>query len=154
MWLYLHGSLPTAQVLGSRGLILDLMCKMCNKDYETIEHLFRGCEVAHNFYSSCKFPIALEIPSLFLLKLGLKSIVRMELMPLFKGIPWKILFPMGLWQLWLHINNFLFKIGTADSQVWRKCIQGNAKFFSIGLETKTKQLKTIVPVGWEKPPRG
>lgn len=36
MWLYLHGSLPTAQVLGSRGLILDLMCKMCNKDYETI----------------------------------------------------------------------------------------------------------------------
>ena len=71
-----------------------------------------------------------------------------------KGIPLKVLFLMGLWYLWTHRNNFLFRIGTLDPLIWRKCIQGSAEFFSIGLVTKTKQLKTIVPVGWEKPPRG
>ncbi|KAK9991626.1 hypothetical protein SO802_026611 [Lithocarpus litseifolius] len=71
-----------------------------------------------------------------------------------KGIPWKVLFPMGLWHLWTHRNNFLFRTGTVDSQEWRKCIQNSVEFFSIGIITKTRQLKTIVPVGWEKPPRG
>ena len=61
---------------------------------------------------------------------------------------------MGLWYLWTHRNNFLFRAGTLDPWVWRKCIQDSAEFFSIGLVTKTKQLKTIVSMGWEKPPRG
>ena len=71
-----------------------------------------------------------------------------------KGMPWKVLFSMGLWHLWIHRNDFLFRTGTINSQVWRKCFQGSAEFFSIGLVTKTKQLKTVVPMGWEKPLRG
>ena len=62
-----------------------------------------------------------------------------------KGIPWKVLFPMGLWHLWIHRNNFLFRTRTMDARVRRKCIQGSFEFFSIGFVTKTKQLKTIVP---------
>ena len=61
---------------------------------------------------------------------------------------------MGLWYLWTHRNNFLFRKGAVDPQVWRKCIQGSAEFFSIGLVSKSKKLKSIVPVGWEKPLRG
>ena len=49
---------------------------------------------------------------------------------------------------------FFFRTRTINSQVWRKCIQGSAEFFSIRLVTKTKQLKTVVLVGWEKPLRG
>ena len=50
LWLCLHDSLPTAQVLSSRGLTIDSVCKLCNKHVETIEHLFRGCEIAHQFW--------------------------------------------------------------------------------------------------------
>ncbi|XP_030958826.1 uncharacterized protein LOC115980745 [Quercus lobata] len=38
--------------------------------------------------------------------------------------------------------------------IWRKCIQAGAEFFAIGFASKIKQQKSIVPVGWEKPPRG
>ena len=41
-----------------------------------------------------------------------------------------------------------------DTQNWRKCIQGSVEFYSIGLPSKAKQLKNVVSVGWEKPPRG
>ena len=49
IWLCLHNSLPTTYVLGSRGLNLDTMCKVCNKIFETIEHLFKGCEFTLQF---------------------------------------------------------------------------------------------------------
>ena len=49
LWLCLHSSLPTAEVLGSRGLMLDPVCKICNRENETIEHLFKGYDFAHNF---------------------------------------------------------------------------------------------------------
>lgn len=48
----------------------------------------------------------------------------------------------------------MLRTGNVDPQTWKRCIQGSAKFFSIGLEAKIKTPKTIVPVGWEKPPMG
>ena len=41
-----------------------------------------------------------------------------------------------------------------DSHCWRKCFQAGIEYFAIGLASKIKQQRTIVPVGWEKPPRG
>ena len=64
-----------------------------------------------------------------------------------KGIPWKVLFPMGLWHLWTHRNNFLFRTGVVDSQFWRKCIQAGTEFFAIGFASKIKHQKSIVPMG-------
>ena len=61
---------------------------------------------------------------------------------------------MGLWFLWTHRNTFLFRSSFVDSQNWRKCFQSNAEFYFIGLSSKTKQLKNVVSVGWEKPLRG
>jgi len=56
IWLCLHNSLPTTHVLGSRGLNLDTMCKMCNRSFETIEHLFRGCEFTFQFWMQVQVP--------------------------------------------------------------------------------------------------
>ena len=68
-----------------------------------------------------------------------------------KGIPWRIIFPFGLW---LHGNNFIFTIGTVDNQCWKKCLRYSTKFFAVGLEARSKPVKSIIPVGWEKPPWG
>ena len=61
---------------------------------------------------------------------------------------------MGRGFLWTHKNTFLFRSGSVDTQNWRKFIQGSAEFYSIGLSLKAKQLKNVVSMGWEKPPRG
>ena len=154
IWFCLHDSLPTAHVLGSKGLIHEPLCKLCNKHYETIKHLFRGCEVAHQFWLQLQAPHcsinSFTLPFKTWTEVNCNDGMNVTV----KGIPWKVLFPMGLWYLWTHRNNFLFRTGTLDPLIWRKCIQGSVEFFLIGLVTKTKQLKTIVPVGWEKPPRG
>ena len=154
LWLCLHDSLPTTEVLSSRGLILDPMCKMCNRDYETIKHLLKGCEVTHNFWQQLQTPYYTRNSFTLPLKEWIEANCKDELNATVKGMPWKILFPMALWQLWLHKNNFVFRTGTMDHQLWKECLQYSTEFYSIGLEAKIKQSKTSVPLGWKKPPRG
>ena len=154
LWLCFHDSLPTAQVLSSRGLTIDPVCKLCNKHFETIEHLFRGCEIAHQFWLQLQTPHCYRNSFTLPFKAWLEVNCIDKLNVTVRGIPWRVLFPMGLWFLWTHRNIFLFRSGSVDTQNWRKCIQGDVEFYYIGLSLKTKQLKNVVSVGWEKPPRG
>lgn len=61
---------------------------------------------------------------------------------------------MGLWQLWLRRNNFIFRIRIVDIMVHTKCIRDNAEHFSIGAKTRLNRMKTMISVEWEKPPMG
>ena len=70
------------------------------------------------------------------------------------GIPWKIVFPMGVWQLWLHRNTFLFKSGKVNRSCYNKSVKDSVEYFSIGLNAKLPKVKSVVAVGWEKPPAG
>ena len=69
-----------------------------------------------------------------------------------KSITWRIIFPLGFWQLWLHRNSFIFSTGIVDNQYWKKCLRYSIEFFAIGLEVRSKPAKSIIHVGWEKPP--
>ena len=70
------------------------------------------------------------------------------------GIPWKILFPIRVWNLWLHRNNCVFRTGKLERSYFKKSIKDSAKFFSIGRNVKMPKAKIVVEVGWEKPPMG
>ncbi|KAL0006019.1 hypothetical protein SO802_013580 [Lithocarpus litseifolius] len=70
------------------------------------------------------------------------------------SLPWKIIFPMGLWHLWLARNNFLFKKGVIDTMIHIKCIKESAEFFSIGAKVRCNKMKKVIRVAWEKPPLG
>ena len=50
LWLCLHNSVPTEEVLGSRGLRLDTICNLCHQNMETIDHLLRGYGFAWDFW--------------------------------------------------------------------------------------------------------
>lgn len=70
------------------------------------------------------------------------------------GIPWKIIFIMSIWQIWLHRNEFVFRTGRVDPNLYRKCIQSSAEFFSIDMKNKIPLSKTCIPMSWQKPPVG
>ena len=154
LWLCLHNSVPTGEVLGSRGLSLDPICKLCLQSMETIDHLLRGCWFAKDFWQQTQFPICMRdtfsLPVSKWLEVNCKADINYCRM----GIPWKILFPMGVWKLWLHRNNFIFKTGKVNQSCFRKSIKDSAEFFSIRLNAKLPKAKIVVAVGWEKPPLG
>ena len=70
------------------------------------------------------------------------------------GIPWKILFPMGVWNLWLHRNNVTFRTSKMDRSCFKKSIKDGAEYFFVGLNVKMPKARALIAVGWEKPPMG
>ena len=70
------------------------------------------------------------------------------------GIPWKILFSIRVWNLWLHRNNYVFKTDKLERSYFKKSIKDSTEFFSVGRNVKMPKAKIIVEVGWEKPPMG
>ena len=146
--------MPTEEVLGSRGLRLDTICNLCHQSMETIDHLLRGCGFARDFWQQLQFPICMtetfNLPIGKWLEVNCKANIKYNRM----GIPWKILFPMGVWHVWLHRNNFIFKTGKVDRSCFKKSIKDSVEFFFVGLNAKLPKAKSVVAVGWDKPPMG
>ena len=111
-------------------------------------------DIAHKVWQELQVPHCLRDSFTLLIRDWLEVNCKSVMSSKFMGIPWRILFSMGVWQLWLHRNNYVFWTGNVDQSTWKRCIQAYAKFFSIGLDTKIKNPKTIVPVRCDKPPVG
>ena len=136
LWLCLHNSVPTGDVLGSRDLNIDPMFNLCQRGNETIEHLLRSCEVAQRFWQDLKFPQCLrdsfKLPFGKWLEINCQKEIRSDIM----GLPWKILFVMGIWHIWLHRNEVTFRLGRVDNMSHMRCIKESVEFFSLGINCK------------------
>ncbi|XP_050273143.1 uncharacterized protein LOC126716155 [Quercus robur] len=118
LWLCLHNSVPTREVLDSRGLSLDPICSLCHQSIETIDHLLRGCEYARDFWQQLQF---------------------LNCMRETFNLP---------------ISEWLEASWKVDRSCFKKSIKDSVEFFSIGLHAKLPKAKSVIAVGWEKPPMG
>ena len=64
------------------------------------------------------------------------------------------MFPIRVWNLWLHRNNCVFRTGKLERSYFKKSIKDSAEFFRVGRNVKMPKAKIVVEVGWEKPPMG
>ena len=65
------------------------------------------------------------------------------------GIPWEVLFPMGLWLLWLQRNAFIFRTGVVNPNLVGACVKKGAELFAFGLGSKIAPCREIVQVAWK-----
>ena len=112
LWLCIYNSVPTCEVLGSRGFTLDNTCPICHRVAESLNHFLRGCFYAKDFWnklgipSDCKGSFVEDMVSWLHFNCTSKSFQH--------GVPWKIIFPIGVWHLWLHRNAYIFRMGIID----------------------------------------
>ena len=132
LWLCMHNILPIGEVLGSRCLNLNLTCPLCSKETESIKHLLRSCEFAQAFRQKLNDPHFLKESFNKPLRKWLEVNCNTKIASNCMGIPWGIVFPMGVWHLWLQQNLCVFKTSSPDTKATKKCIQSAANFFAIG----------------------
>jgi len=142
----MHNSLPTSEVLGSRGLNLNPTCPLCSKETESIEHLLRSCEFAQAFWQKLNYPHFLRESFNKPLREWLEVNCNTKIASNCMAIPWGIVFPMGVWHLWLQQNLCVFKTSSLDTKATEKCIQSATKFFAIGTRIKLLVSKSIIPI--------
>lgn len=102
LWLCSHYSILTREVLGLRGSSLDLSCPVCGLHLESILHTLRDCHIAKNFW----IDLGIQGSTLDFFSVNLFDWLKGNCMSStrtsYGNLPWKFLFPFGVWHLWLH----------------------------------------------------
>ena len=102
LWLVSRNSIPTRVGLGSKGFNLCLTCEVCGISDESIIHALRECPGAKRVWT--ELGISSTNQEFYNLPLPewLKSNCSSAQFYLRPRIPWKMLFPQGLWLIWLQ----------------------------------------------------
>ena len=102
LWLVSQNSIPTRVGLGSKGFNLCLTCEVRGISDESIIHALRECPGAKRVWT--ELGISSTNQEFYNLPLPewLKSNCSSAQFYLRPRIPWKMLFPQGLWLIWLQ----------------------------------------------------
>nr|AIK35195.1 LINE-type retrotransposon LIb DNA [Ipomoea batatas] len=116
IWKIMENGLLTNSERRRRGLLEAATCPSCGTNDETIDHLFRSCDVAVNCWEAAAPPTA------FMYSFHLPVTVWMEKSCASnqtngRGISWRLIFPYILWNMWKGRNNQVFN---------NVCTNGNA----------------------------
>lgn len=147
LWLSIHNSVPTCEVLGSRGFTLDTICPICQREAEMLQHILWDCHYAKNFWN--KLGVLAECRNDFLEDMGNRFHLNCTSVSSQHGIPWKISFPMGGWHLWLYRNAYIFRLGVVDDEFYMQCRRKVAEFFAIAVEGKVQAEKHLQATSWQ-----
>lgn len=52
LWKILNNSLPIGKEFIKRRIIVESMCRFCEKEIETLEHLFRDCSISRHVWAA------------------------------------------------------------------------------------------------------
>lgn len=108
-WLILLNKLPTNELRNHRGLCQSGLCPRCNLEIEDINHLFRGCPKAKDFWSLFRssqwLSKDLDCPILDWITRNLKST---KISGIGNNIPWSCIFLAIIWQIWKDRNRKSF----------------------------------------------
>ncbi|KAK9007027.1 hypothetical protein V6N11_019355 [Hibiscus sabdariffa] len=173
-WLILHERVPVKVELLKRGIISlpDDRCPFCNKERETVEHLFFTCFVSWKIWNSIANYWGL---SLVLHRNPLKFVLGWphHCSKLASDSMWQLLPFAIIWSLWLHRNEIIFQSKSLDAirlfhsvkmraSWWWKALQSDSKIplDSISSDPSIASIKGAAPSSssakgcWTPPPVG
>lgn len=69
-----------------------------------------------------------------------------------QNIDWKVVFPLGIWNIWLHRNAVVFNDGRTRGSVKANTISQVMEFAFLGINEKSAASRNTIQVKWTKPP--
>ncbi|XP_021751015.1 uncharacterized protein LOC110716678 [Chenopodium quinoa] len=106
-WKVIRNKLPTKHNLMKRGLLMEEGCVFCNKREETIEHLFRDCEVVKRAWWG-EFGIRTEVNNHVQLEQWLMDLLWYSFKLEQEGMVSERILVL-LYAIWLHRNEIIFR---------------------------------------------
>lgn len=152
LWICYHGKLFTVAHLAHQGIQINPTCAICKAHDESIEHLFRECPIAINFWRKLGIPQSKRAT----FRTSFKEWVRVNCLAYEKhsmNIPWRFIFPQALWLLWKQRNEAVFNKGKLNERLHDICLQQATEFYALSM-APDKEKKRQVLVGWSPPPGG
>ena len=146
LWLCFHNNVPMRKVLESRGIIHDACYPLCRNHEETIIHTLKDCPIAMIFWRKIRTP-----QNIFnFMHLNLADWLRTNCLDSnlnqINGIPWSIVFPLVVWDLWKHRNNMVFQNSPINHNLHSLCMKVATKYFYCMGKGQTFKRHSATPV--------
>ncbi|KAK7814391.1 hypothetical protein CFP56_003205, partial [Quercus suber] len=111
-------------------------CHICNEGPKTILHCLRDCREAQALWKA--FPPSLAENIFFGTNLmdWLRLNCQTNKLPSSLSFNWGIIFPFGLWTLWLRRNNFIFQNSGLPRNLRDKVISRATEFAHLSISAK------------------
>ena len=153
LWLCMHKSVPVRDVLADRGMGCNRLCLVCKNQTESIDHLLRDCVFACAFWSKMgvlHLFMNTHAQSLddWLHENCLSKRIQQN------HIPWGIIFPFAVWNLWKHRNKVIFENTPLNLNLHSHCLAQVVDFFFYVGNLRSPKQRAIIQVRWIKPPVG
>ena len=149
LWQGSHKSIPAREVLDARGLV-PISCPLCNAEVESIIHILRDCPLAKEFWNS--FPIPIHSCTFY--GTNLLDWLRINCtnyQVAVSGISWSILFPFGVWCLWLRRNIVIFRNAKVQKSLKEETLAKASEFAFLGLNEMLQCTLAVIQVQWYPP---
>ena len=147
LWQCLHRSVLVREVLTAKVINVSPLCPLCKDAAESIIHTLRDCPHAQVFWDSLLPPAH---PNLFY-NTNLEDWLHTNWASQQASICWGIIFPFGVWSLWLRLNKVVFKDNSIQKPLITETLAKASEFAFLGAHTKVRRPTTSVQVRWHPP---
>ncbi|GKV27995.1 hypothetical protein SLEP1_g37098 [Rubroshorea leprosula] len=154
IWQLRHGKLLTKEVLFAWGIADSDLCPRCQREPESLNHLFRECPYSNLLWDALTpFPI-----NAMFLDLNFADWLRSHscLQTNVGGLKWNTIFSFIIWSLWYLRNQLVHEGKNLPINVACDLIQSRIVDFQKYYSSKQQKLpgKATIFVKWNPPPEG
>ena len=152
LWQCYHNGIPVQATLAYRGMDISPSCLICNDAPETIIHVLRDCPFAKWFWNS--FPQPMQASLFYGSRLAdwMRLNCRSTKVSLCSGINWGVVFPFGIWGLWLYGNSIIFDRERPQNDLKREVMAKAIEFVFLGANDRLGGHHTTIKINWHRPP--
>ena len=154
LWRCAHNNIEVKVCLERRGITQDIMCSICQGGSETILHALRDCNQLKCVWNQLGISFSNHDFWRSDLQSWLSFNGRMMSNLCATQPPWKVVFPIVIWNVWKSRNNTVFNKKKRNPSLAMEIVKQALEYYHCVASLRLQTCKVLKGIWWERPPQG
>ena len=148
----MHNSIGVKVCLVKRGVVVDDLCPICQREPESIIHAIRDCVWVKTIWIQLGVSISNQVFWTSNLQDWIILNGKASSSCDWGNLPWKSIFSFAMWCIWKNRNMVVFNRRVPNQNLSKEIMNQSLEFFYCVQSPRSPSLKALRAIRWEKPP--
>ena len=153
LWMGAHNNIGVNVCLEKRGVVLEIICPICQGRLKTVLHAFQDCPQIKQVWNQLDIMSSNQAFWRNNLQDWLSSNGRENCSLVAANPPWKIVFLFAVWNIWKSRNKFVFSRKNRNPNLAVEIVNQATEFIHCVSSPSLQTCKVIKRICWERPPQ-